>query len=423
MEVIVENVRCFFGRHTVPVRPLTFVLGENSSGKTTLLAAISALSRASFPSSRPGFEEPFDLGSYDSIASYKLGRLGRSDYFALGVVYERRREEVSINAVYSDIGGQPRLTSFLINRAGYRIAAKVSNGKASVDLSGPNGIVLSVSEKDEQGSDLSLQRTYTMIVRHITGSKPEEARDLIGVFEQFESLLRREQSIGEAYALAPIRSKPRRTFDQVADDFNPEGGHIPLVLARIWEEQDEREKNVVHDALVEFGQESGLLTDLRVRRLGRNPGEPFQIVVEIDGPPSRNLVDVGYGISQSLPLVVQSVLASSRQRLLIQQPEVHLHPKAQAALGTFFAKLVAAEKKNFVIETHSDYLVDRVRQEVANGTLKPENVQILFLERSGVETSVHPLSVDQNGNLIGAPPGYRRFFLDEEEKLLGRPGS
>jgi predicted ATPase len=99
---------------------------------------------------------------------------------------------------------------------------------------------------------------------------------------------------------------------------------------------------------------------------------------------------------------------------------VHLHPRAQAALGTFFAELVASSKKQFVIETHSDYLVDRVRLSVTEGIIDAKDVQLIYLERDGLDIKVHEIDLDENGNLTNAPSGYRKFFLQEEIKLMTR---
>jgi predicted ATPase len=162
-----------------------------------------------------------------------------------------------------------------------------------------------------------------------------------------------------------------------------------------------------------------LYKKLSVKKLGQRPSDPFQLRVETSGP-SANLPDVGYGISQALPIVVESVLATRGNLLLLQQPEVHLHPRAQAALGSFFVRQASSEKKDFVIETHSDYLVDRIRIEIAAGTIAPEQVSILFFDRSALETKVHQLTLDSNGNILGAPKNFRTFFLKEELRLLSR---
>jgi predicted ATPase len=172
-------------------------------------------------------------------------------------------------------------------------------------------------------------------------------------------------------------------------------------------------------SLEAFGAACSLFSRIAVKKLGKSESSPFQIRVTIAGPPV-NLVDVGYGVSQVLPVLVDSVLARTGGTLLLQQPEVHLHPRAQAELATFVASLVKADKKRFVIETHSDYLVDRLCLEVRRGTsLSPKDVSILFFERDKTDVYIHQLSIDENGNILGAPAKYREFFIREEQLMLG----
>ena len=121
-----------------------------------------------------------------------------------------------------------------------------------------------------------------------------------------------------------------------------------------------------------------------------------------------------------MPVAVQSILLSPRQRLLMQQPEVHLHPRAQAALGTLFARLVGTQSKQLVVETHSDQIVDRVRMAVAGGILSKDAVVILFLEKRDGRSVVYPIEMDELGNLLNVPASYRQFFLDEDIALLSR---
>jgi hypothetical protein len=224
----------------------------------------------------------------------------------------------------------------------------------------------------------------------------------------------------KCFSFAPIRSKPRRTYDQPSEESDPEGDHIPTLLAGLLR-RDPRspESHALQEALQRFGKESGLFQRIDVKQLGKDPSDPFQIQVVVAGPPT-NLVDVGYGVSQALPIVVQSTLRATSRVLLIQQPEVHLHPRAQAALGSYFADLVEQTDRLFVVETHSDYLVDRVRQEVARGRISPEKVQILFFHKPKLETTVYPITLDEQGNVEGAPADYRSFFLKEAVNLLSR---
>ena len=105
---------------------------------------------------------------------------------------------------------------------------------------------------------------------------------------------------------------------------------------------------------------------------------------------------------------------------LLQQPEVHLHPSAQAALGSLFCS-IASWDRQLIVETHSDHLIDRVRMDVRDrkGTLEPEDVSILFFERDGLEVNIHALGIDEIGNVVGAPGSYRQFFMEETTRSLG----
>ena len=98
---------------------------------------------------------------------------------------------------------------------------------------------------------------------------------------------------------------------------------------------------------------------------------------------------------------------------------MHLHPSAQAALGSFFCQ-VAKPDRQLVVESHSDHLLDRVRMDVRDGTtdLKPDDVSILFFERKDLAVRIHSLRIDQEGNIEGAPDGYRSFFLEETARSL-----
>jgi predicted ATPase len=130
-------------------------------------------------------------------------------------------------------------------------------------------------------------------------------------------------------------------------------------------------------------------------------------------------VDVGYGVSQALPVVAETLQARRGSLFLLQQPEVHLHPRAQAALGTYLANIARQRRLTIVIETHSDYLIDRVRMDVRDKTgLDPKDVCILFFERNGLNVTVSQLGMDDKGNILGAPSGYRQFFLQEQLRAI-----
>jgi predicted ATPase len=119
---------------------------------------------------------------------------------------------------------------------------------------------------------------------------------------------------------------------------------------------------------------------------------------------------------------VIQVLSTTNAVFSIQQPEVHLHPKAQAAFGSFVFNSYQLNKNQFIIETHSDYTINRFRYELKtakNKSVTNGDCQVLFFERDGTESKVTSLPITSNGTFLNpAPDSYRDFFIDEELKLL-----
>ena len=169
-----------------------------------------------------------------------------------------------------------------------------------------------------------------------------------------------------------------------------------------------------HDALTVFGKDSGLFDNVNV--MDDKPENPFSVNVKY-GDLNINIANVGYGVSQVLPLVVE-MLRSKNNSFAIQQPEVHLHPRAQAAFGDLIYKVATKNKNKLIIETHSDYMINRYRYAVNKGNSKTLS-QVLFFSRdeNGIHIDVMP--IDSKGQYIGeVPQKFMNFFLEEELKML-----
>jgi AAA ATPase-like protein len=419
MKLVIENVRCFAGKHEIPIRPLTILLGENSSGKTTLLAVLASMFNVAFPT-RPQFNyPPYDLGNFDTIATYKAGGSGHARKFSIGYVQSLDGNSGLLEALatYRGSQGTARLLEFWLRQPDAE--AHLWNGKSGEDVRARLALRYNGKTHVTQGELLrfsAAEYPYGNLfsdLLHLKGQTADaEWREHFR--EAFSVLLR-----GGALSIAPIRMKRRRTYDQFGEGYDPEGDRVPILLAGILAgKAKQKHRRTLTAALRHFGKESGLFNEIRIKRLGRKPGDPFQVLVSVGDGPASNLMDVGYGVSQSLPVIVESVLSNEGALLLVQQPEVDLHPKAQAALGSFFANVVAKSQKRMVVETHSDYIIDRIRQDVASGRIPPEDVVFLYLERKAGKTKFFPMTLDKLGNLNGAPPTYRKFFLREAMNLL-----
>jgi AAA15 family ATPase/GTPase len=421
MNILLENFRCFAGKHTINITPLTLLVGENSAGKSTFLAALSVISDFSSYPSKPRFDmPPYNLGGFDTIVTHS--NKGTANAFSLGfeIQTDDKAKNIRIIASYSADLGQATLCTFRIESQYGCITLSYEENILRCQLSqfqelkGQNA---QIKLDREQVPPLKL-KSIEMLLAAILNASQEKIL-LLELLQPIMQMSRLIESVSfGGISVAPIRSKPKRTYDQLMTDYDPEGDHVPYAIARAFQKDEQTLKE-----LNQFGKESGLFNEISVKNLGDKLSDPFQLHVkmsQMSAEMSVNLTDVGYGVSQSLPIIVQSVLRSGADFLLLQQPEVHLHPKAQAALGSFFVQQVTENHKRFVIETHSDYLLDRIRQAVASGLIMPQQVSIIFFDKPLLETTIHHLSLDDNGNILDVPPSYRRFFLEEEMNILMR---
>ena len=453
--IVIKDFRCFHEEQTARLAPLTLLVGENSTGKTSFMAMIRALWDVAYEHQVPDFkEDPYDLGSFDDIAHHRGRRGGRAATFEAAFDSTRRRRRVADNTIN---GGGSDHFSVTFGRSGTvpvpvrrRVAheslwieerlqrdhaqeLRIGTVRGSWKFPQP---VRSGSSDPSQYAIRSLFhslqiylsfRSFDVEIKSVPlGNSPVITEKDLDQLDKFGAQVD-YRSIPPAkrrpYASAPVRSKPRRTYDPARSISDPEGDHVPMYLANMYF-QDKSGWTKLKHALESFGQASGLFDEIHIKQLGKRESEPFQVQVrkfgdKLKGPP-RNLIDVGYGVSQVLPVITELLRRDAPSMFLLQQPEVHLHPSAQAALGSLFCQ-IATSRRQLVVETHSDHLLDRVRMEIRDGQsrLKPDDVSILFFERGNLDVRIHSLQLDKKGNILGAPVSYRRFFMEETRRSLG----
>ena len=120
---------------------------------------------------------------------------------------------------------------------------------------------------------------------------------------------------------------------------------------------------------------------------------------------SVSLRDVGFGISQLLPLVVESLLGR-RRVLCVEQPEIHLHPRLQTNLADLLADGIRPPFRNaFIVETHSEHLLLRLQRLIRLGKLRSTDVSVVYVERGVDGSRIVQLRLDASGDLIDPWPG------------------
>lgn len=126
-------------------------------------------------------------------------------------------------------------------------------------------------------------------------------------------------------------------------------------------------------------------------------------------------MDVGFGISQMLPFIVQS-LAANNQIITIEQPEIHVHPGLQADLGDLLAEAITEPYCNqFIIETHSEHLILRLQRLVRTKKLQPSDISVVAVRRGSEGSIAVPLRLDEEGDFMDEFPG--GFFPERLREL------
>ena len=430
--ITLQNYRCFGSEEqSARLAPLTLLVGPNSTGKTSFLALIRALWDVAFREVVPNFRErPYDLGSWNDIV-YRPSVRGTSlDEFSTGFQFTRSRDNPNSVMEFGTRLGR-------VDGIPFPWVREIVSGDKAVSISsqvdGTDFVRYREADSVDQrpwpgvrGDRLTLLPfRWFLDISHEWGSTIDGAWQVEFSSKRFEpliiSFIHGVHRAPRPFASAPTRSDPRRTYDPTLMDRDAEGHYIPSYLANL-SRRNADEWQLLKTGLEQFGSGSELFDEINVRSFGNSDGDPFQIRVrKHSGPksrrrkgPWRNLIDVGYGVSQALPVLTELLRPDGPTMFLLQQPEVHLHPQAQAALGTLFCN-VAAAGRQLIIETHSDYIIDRVRMDARDGTtgLKPEDVSILYFEPGERSVRIHSIRIDDAGNIKDAPEGYRQFFTDE----------
>jgi hypothetical protein len=157
---------------------------------------------------------------------------------------------------------------------------------------------------------------------------------------------------------------------------------------------------------------------LKIRGFGAQARDLYEIRL-VDTLHRRNvevgLLDVGFGISQMLPFIVQS-LAANNQIITIEQPEIHVHPRLQADLGDLLAEAIGEPYHNqFIIETHSEHLILRLQRLVRTKKLQPPDISVVAVRRGAEGSIAVPLRLDEEGDFMDEFPG--GFFPERLREL------
>lgn len=205
----------------------------------------------------------------------------------------------------------------------------------------------------------------------------------------------------------PMRTKTRRLYHGAQTSFSASGEHTAYMLKDLI-----GLNKGLSGAIEKFGHASGLFDRIYITSVKTEvKDKPFALQIEKSGA-FYYVDELGYGVGQVLPIIADICYASGSNAFLIQQPELHLHPRAQSALGEVFCEAVK-EGAVLVLETHSDYIVDRYRM-AQKGSGGSQRSQIVYFDKDpDGRNRAQEIEIMNDGSLNGVPDGYRDFFVNE----------
>ena len=428
-----ENVRCFEGRQTFEIRPLTFLVGENSTGKTSFMGCFHAFFSSDFLFLLDKFnfnEKPYEMGSFDTIVSRPKGKASQSDaFFELEASSSSRDPETkcAVRFEKDKTSARPMVREikiFIKNVGKARFEFKNATfqcnffpQKSAFAKLQPFSASVEATKYDHFSFHDRWSFPFFYMFREFL-KKKKLNKEQAEWFEEIQRFLRRMERDFFRLSMAPVRSKPKRFYSSFMEEpgFDPAGGDTPMILRKISLQQNTKRWKELSSELKKFGRKTGLFDDIQIKEL--HAGN-FEIHLTTPSAES-NICDTGYGTSQILPVLTHLFLSPPGNRLLLQQPEVHLHPKAQAELSSLFVDCVKKPmNKSFLIETHSDYMVDRARTAVRKGLIPADDLSLIYLESRKGQVHAHSILFDEKGDMIKVPKGYRDFFLEEMDRVLG----
>lgn len=438
----VKNFKAF-SEFSLKLRRINVLVGPNNSGKSSILAVLKLLAQTIHSNDE---EVPLLLnGTFADFGTYK------------DLVYKNHRGkpiQITFSADLSDQRFPHHKDVKTTLSYKYRLAQRE--------------IVLDNVRLSSSADELVAMKYSTTTSRHIVESifgravpselkstlsrefrmshfLPKPLAPILGVYDKqqpplFENFLSRvdDRKLRELsrvsnrlYALldsidyvGPVRTAPQRTYlftGERRGRIGASGENVTSLIVKAATQSASRKKDFdVLKAVGDWMARAGMAKSVTVEPIS---DRHYEVRVQnLYTNERQNIADVGYGHSQILPVLVGGYALRAGSMYMIEQPEIHLHPKAQAELGDFLADLYERNIQT-VVETHSEHLILRLQQHVAAGRLDPKSIRFFYVTSQGLNQNkrIFPLSLDENGVFAEEwPEGFfpERLFEARELALI-----
>lgn len=278
-----------------------------------------------------------------------------------------------------------------------------------------------------------------LLIEHFSSQGfPTRVRRRLSLPDEFRAAchLTRSWFVARVKYLGPLRDEPKAVYPLIANidprDVGLRGEHTAAVL-HVHRKQlvdylpaqnfltprvsPEKKPRTLEAAVCDWLIYLGVAAEVLTKDMGKL-GHEMQVRLH-DGDTPHDLTHVGVGVSQVLPIVVSCLLAEPDTLLIFEQPELHLHPKVQTLLADFFLAMAMLDKQ-CVLETHSEYLINRLRfrAAAAEGRQLVDTMQIYFVEKFGNQAQFRKVEVNEYGAILDWPDGFFDQSQREAEQTL-----
>ncbi len=385
--------------------PITGFFGANSSGKTSILQVLLMLKQT--VERPPDWNEPLyfgdehslaNLGSFDDV----IHRSGNGISLGISVSWRVPEKKMLMNTYELDV------LNFYFNfhnKSVGRFSYQVGEHCFEILPEGPDHNAVTPIGK---GRIESLFRCYG--IRDLSSNSPPAdftQRFFSGLEEAFENLFARIHYLG------PLREYPRHQYTWNGDHPEGVGRHgekmVPAMLSgrvRLLS---------VDKQIVKWLQELGLIDSYRLVPVSGTEKDYEFLIRKYKGGPEIQLTDVGFGVSQVLPVLILCYYAPEGSILILEQPEAHLHPKVQSELGDVLIHAVKSQNLQIILESHSEHLLHRLMLRTAEEQLCVDDTALYFCQINDGVSEIEPLQVDEYGNISNWP---QEFFGDVTGDLI-----
>ncbi|MGI0524774.1 DUF3696 domain-containing protein [Rhizobium giardinii] len=410
----------------IALKPVTMLLGTNSSGKSSLIQSLLLLKQTARSPDRTihlnlGGDEINDLFNFGGFEDVFNQSGEGSRQFSIAFDFERpsvdRVKQGTFDCTYGQTSSGSVTIQELILQTDNRRFRAVRRDKGAFSI-----LVDDETQPRGKGRHYTPERSIAFSADAIA------LLDKEGQLVEDLSLAVRRELEDIAY-LGPLRRKPERDYPwnkTKPGDLGSDGrGAVDALLASALLRGDER--NYVVDQVSRWLARMKLADRVEVRQNGRS--NRYELIVHRDGT-ICNLRDVGIGISQVLPVLVVSFFAPSGSTIILEEPEIHLHPLAQAKLAELFVEISKERSVQFIVETHSEHLFRRMQTLIAKQEANTELTSMYFVERKKASAVLCQLEIDEFGRVRNWPDGFfgdamgetreQARYMFERQKASGR---